>query len=778
MEVVYLVTPNYIMVKQQPAFLTYPGEMAALMRNKDWSKTPLGSPEVWPITLQTILGVILHSKFPMFVWWGPDLVCFYNDAYRPSLGREGKHPSILGQPAVEAWPEIWDIIYPLIQQVMNGGEATWSEDQLVPIYRNGRIEDVYWTFSYSRINNDEGLSYGVLVTCVETTGKVISQQQLEESRDLLQFATEAAELGTWDYNPITGKIIGNARLKSWFGLGPEDETDLSIAMNAIAEKDRQRVIDSIAASLDFSVQAPYDIEYSLIHPHTQEERVVLVKGRPFFDQAGIAYRFSGTIEDISHKIKIREALKESEKNLRNLIEQAPVAMCVLKGPQHAVDIVNEKMIQLWGKSRQEVLFKPVFEGLPEAANQGLEELLDQVYETGERFTAEERPVNLPRESGIETVYQNFVYEPLIGSSGEIEGVIAVTLDVTEQVSSRKQLEFAEERARLATEAAKLGTFDFDILNETAVISPRFLEIFDASPNTLHRNLVECIHPEDREIRNRAHADAVQTGRLFYEVRILRKDQQVTWVRIEGKVLSDEKDKAKRIVGTALDITERRELELKREEYIAIASHELRNPLTSLKLALELLNGMLTNKDQQLLLQKSREQVRRLIAMTSELLNVSKISAGVLDLKPEIINVNQCIQDSILTTTAGAALNIFTITGSPDINIRADRFRIEQVLVNLLTNATKYSPKGSEIIIDVSSTTNFIKVKVIDRGIGIDSDKQDVVFNKFSRIEPGTKIDGYGLGLYISDQIIRTHGGQIGVESEKGIGSVFWFTLPR
>ena len=130
--------------------------MGELIRNKDWSKTSLGCPDQWPQSLRTMLNVILHSKFPMFIWWGPELICFYNDAYRPSLGINGKHPSILGMAAKEAWPEIWPVIKPLIDQVLAGGEATWSENQLIPIYRNNRLEDVYWTFSYSPIHGDSG----------------------------------------------------------------------------------------------------------------------------------------------------------------------------------------------------------------------------------------------------------------------------------------------------------------------------------------------------------------------------------------------------------------------------------------------------------------------------------------------------------------------------------------------------------------------------------------------------------------------------------------------
>src|SRR5688572_32581203 len=115
-------------------FLQGGGEMGKLMRSRDWSRTPLGPPVEWPQSLRTTLSIILNSKFPMFLWWGPELICFYNDAYRPSLGNDGKHPHILGMRAEEAWSEIWATIKPLIDQVLSGGGATWSEDQLIPIY--------------------------------------------------------------------------------------------------------------------------------------------------------------------------------------------------------------------------------------------------------------------------------------------------------------------------------------------------------------------------------------------------------------------------------------------------------------------------------------------------------------------------------------------------------------------------------------------------------------------------------------------------------------------
>ena len=153
--------------------------MGERIRNFNWRYTSVGTPEKWPQSLRTTLSIILNTKSPMFLWWGKDLIQFYNDAYRPSLGKNGKHTYALGQSGEDCWPEIWTIIKPLIDQVLSGGEATWSEDQLVPIYRNGKLEDVYWTFGYSAVNNESGKVGGVLVVCNETTEKVKTIQTLQ-----------------------------------------------------------------------------------------------------------------------------------------------------------------------------------------------------------------------------------------------------------------------------------------------------------------------------------------------------------------------------------------------------------------------------------------------------------------------------------------------------------------------------------------------------------------------------------------------------------------------
>jgi len=160
------------------------GEMADLTRSFDWSQTPVGPVEQWPDALLITVNTILASRHPMFLWWGEQLVQFYNDAYRPSI-REDKHPRALGQPGRECWPEIWSIIGPQIDAVMTDGIASWHENQLVPIYRNGKLEDVYWTYGYSPVRDSLGSIGGTLVVCTETTEGVVAQRQLQQESQRL-----------------------------------------------------------------------------------------------------------------------------------------------------------------------------------------------------------------------------------------------------------------------------------------------------------------------------------------------------------------------------------------------------------------------------------------------------------------------------------------------------------------------------------------------------------------------------------------------------------------
>lgn len=176
-----------------PWFFAGPGVTPELARQIAWETTPLGPCSGWPTSLKSTLAMLFHASQPMFLWWGPALIQFYNDAYLPSFGR-GKHPAAMGQPGRECWQEIWPIIWPQIDDVMARGKASWHQDALVPIERNGRIEEVYWTYSYGPIYSDDGSIGGTLVICTETTARVLAERRMRTLRALADRTALATDL--------------------------------------------------------------------------------------------------------------------------------------------------------------------------------------------------------------------------------------------------------------------------------------------------------------------------------------------------------------------------------------------------------------------------------------------------------------------------------------------------------------------------------------------------------------------------------------------------------
>src|SRR3954447_20010304 len=197
--------------------------MGARIRAHAWADTPLGDPRGWPQALRTTVRVLLTTGHPTMSFWGPELICIYNDAFSRSLGPE-KHPAILGVPARRAWAEVWPLVGGQIEQVLRGDGAVWLEKQLVPIIRHGTLQEVYWTYSYSPIDepsSPHGVG-GVLVTCSETTQQVVSQKTLAAEREQVlrlfdQAPTFLAVLRGPDHvvemvNPGYLQLVGHRRL--------------------------------------------------------------------------------------------------------------------------------------------------------------------------------------------------------------------------------------------------------------------------------------------------------------------------------------------------------------------------------------------------------------------------------------------------------------------------------------------------------------------------------------------------------------------------------------
>jgi signal transduction histidine kinase len=658
--------------KGQYNFLDGGGEITDIIKSRNWDETSLGPISSWPTNLKTALSILLNSKFPMFLYWGSDLVCFYNEAYRPSLGADGKHPDAIGQRAQEVWPEIWPTIYPLIRHLFEGGEASLMSDVLLPIYRNGRLEDVYWTFSYSAILDDYSICNGVFVTCTETTKNIQTLQALNESKEELEFAINAADLASWDLNPKTYKITGNDRLKQWFGIDPDQSMDLSAFTDRISEADREGVIAAIEEALHFSSGGVYNVEFKITNQLNGLERNVLAKGKALFDETNMPVRFNGILQDVTE----------------------------------------------------------------------------------------------------------------------------------ERIASLALID-AEERARLAADAVNLGTYDMNLLTGGMITSTTFDQIFGFSEKVSRSAFVHAIHPEDRPIRVNAHRRALETGKLFYEVRVIWPDQSVHWIRIEGKVYFSDSIRPVRIIGTVLDISDRiqsqaalvamnqqledalieqKGLQRQKDEFIGIASHELKTPVTSIKAYTQVLERILKQKGdlkEAAMMGKMDAQLTRLTSLIADLLDVTKMNSGRLQFNNTDFDLNDMIrfvvEDLQRTTDHHVIKETYADVGS----VYADKERLGQVLTNLITNAIKYSPCGDEILVSSRLEDNHIVVSVEDHGIGISKENLQKVFEQFYRVSGKMQhtFPGLGLGLYISSEIIRREGGRLWVESVEGEGSTFSFSIP-
>lgn len=417
------------------AFLKGGGEMASLIAAYNWAEKSIGPISGWSDHLKSSLGMMLKSRFPMLIFWGPELLTFYNDAFRPSLGDNGKHPGSLGQRGEESWAESWPVIGPMIASIMEGGEAVWFEDQKLPLYRDGKMGYAYWTYSFSALTDGDGKIAGILVTCSETTKAVESLEKLSGYAEELAFAVDAAELGTWDLNPATGKFTANNRLKEWFGLKPDDEIPLTWAIDVIAEQDRERVSQEIAKSLVYSSSGRYEITYRIIHPVTHRQRIVLAKGRAWFDENQQPYRFNGTLQDVTEQ-------QLAESRVRLIIEQAPAAICLFTDKkQHIIELANERMLKVWGKTH-DVIGKPLLEGIPELIGQPFNDILNEIYETKKPYTGVGTPAKLVVDGKLQTFYFDFTYQPILDSKGEVTGILDIAEDVTEKVKSQKALEEA------------------------------------------------------------------------------------------------------------------------------------------------------------------------------------------------------------------------------------------------------------------------------------------------------------------------------------------------
>jgi PAS domain S-box-containing protein len=528
--------------------------------------------------------------------------------------------------------------------------------------------------------------------------------------------------------------------------------------------------------------------------------------------------------------RLRAQLDQERAALVTLFQQSPVPIAVLRGPDLVYDLANPTYCHVVGD--RHVQGKPLLEALPELNGQGFDDLLRRVMQTGVPVVQHEALLKLERHGRPEDTYWTFIYAPLHNASGHVDSVVAISNEVTEQVQARRQLEqmtsqltaelttrrqveaalrLSEEHMRLVLESADIGTWDYRPLTGVLVWDTRCKELFGLSPDAAvsYDRFLEALHPEDREwtdaIVQRA-LDQASGGRYDVEYRAIGIEDGIErWLSANGQAFFDDTGRAVRLMGAVLDITERKRAEVEREqqlaqerhlraqaeeasrlkdEFLATISHELRTPLTAFLGYAQMLHRH--TGDQAYVARTVEKLVRSAknqAQLIEDLLDISRIVSGKLRIEPQPIDLTAVIHaalDTVRPAMEAKELHLY-IDVSPEASLLiGDANRLQQVVWNLLANATKFTPHGGSIQVQLQRRDRYAQLMISDTGQGISTDFLPFVFDRFRQAD-GTSNrahGGLGLGLAIVRHLVELHGGTVHAASA-GLdqGATFTVLLP-
>ncbi|QPH38913.1 ATP-binding protein [Pedobacter endophyticus] len=490
--------------------------------------------------------------------------------------------------------------------------------------------------------------------------------------------------------------------------------------------------------------------------------------------------------------KVRGQLRQhasnlhAEQQLKNLFLQAPVAIAIFRGPSHILEMANDMMLGYWKRSYEEIILKPFGEDLADIMQEGFPRIMDEVYRNGKGYISPELAIKTDSVEPEEPCYLRVALEALRGEDDKIYGIMAIATDLSEQVNSRKRIEHTEERLRLAIDSAEMGTWDLNLNRSELHTSSRTNELFGLEEDelTLDRKMLLVID-EDRQRVSEAMSVALRNhsdGHYEQEYGIRKANTgELRYLKATGKTTFDEKGEASRFSGTIIDVTEGRADQERRNDFIAMASHELRTPLTSISAYLQLGKHMTSgegNERLQSIIDKASQQASKMARLVTDLLDMSKLEAGKLKLDIQSLEISEMVKSSIEDLRPILGRNEIVFDAGIQARVSADKEKLEQVMSNLLSNAIKYSPDGGKILVYIIPLEKKVRVCIKDEGIGISQNDIEKLFQRYFRSESlDRSISGFGIGLYLCQEIITRHGGEIGVESMPGLGSTFYFDLP-
>lgn len=802
------------------------GGLGELIRAYDWAASPLGIPDCWPPGLRTALRLMLATRHPMFIFWGDEHICFYNDAYRASLGPE-KHPAILGMPGREAWSEIWDIIGPQIDQVMRGDGATWHVNQLVPIFRHGAIQEVYWTYSYGPIDDEDAATGvgGVLVVCTETTEQVLTERRVRagearesllvrllqgqrETDDPIQMMAAAAEaIGlylradrvtffevhedeTIDFDAGVSWVDGVlAPLSGAFpatGLGTRylEQARTGQIISVVDTAQNPLTADSRLGEIGVRSMIGAPIlrggrRLACLHAHQAEirhwtdEEISLV--RSVADQTW----------DAIERARARMALRDREASFRAIVQNVRDYAILGLDPNGVVTEWTEGAERLKGYTSEEVVGKHVsLFYTPEDIAAGIPAReLGRAAATGRA----EREAWRVRKGGGR-FWANEIATAIRDENGNLVGFTKISRDLTERRQAEEALRASEERFRTALEIDTVGVVFFDLESRITDANDAFLRMIGFSRLELESGCLRwdrLTPPEWIERTRQDIEDLGSTGRgAPYEKEYLRKDGSRRWGLFAGKALGNGV-----VVEFVLDISDRKRADAERETFAATAAHDLKTPLTALRGQAQLMlrRSRLGRLGDGAALETGLEAidaaVGRMVALVDEMMDAAHLRAGrTLELVLTPTDFVALAEEAAGEVGQGAPRhNVRVDADEPAVIGSWDRARLRRVLGNLLGNAVKYSPLGGDVVVrigrDAGVDGEWAVVSVIDEGLGIPEEDLPRVFEPFHRGGNVGRIGGTGIGLFGARRIVEQHGGSISATSAEGKGATFTVRLP-
>lgn len=375
--------------------------------------------------------------------------------------------------------------------------------------------------------------------------------------------------------------------------------------------------------------------------------------------------------------------------------------------------------------------------------------------------------------------------------GSVIGFIAIISDITEQLKLAQIQRQAADQLELCLKSANIGTFSWNIRDNTSFWDDRMHDIWGLPRSTfsnhLHDDFMKTIHPEDRKLLDVSIAKTIDEDALYHiEYRIIRPNGKLINVEALASLSRDEQGAPVQLNGVCLDISERKAIESMKSEFVSTVSHELRTPLTSIRGALGLVLGGAVGEIPETaldIIHMAAKNATSLTKLVNDILDFERADSGMLEIAFKNIELVSFLEMTLLTHQGLADeyhVKFKLTCNEPRIELEADRDRLGQVLANLLSNAAKYSPDGGVIDIDVHADTTHVVVSVCDRGPGIPEEFQDEVFNRFTQASASDdrKFGGAGLGLSITKLIIECHQGEIDFATAPESGTTFRFKLPR